>query len=318
MADPTLEEMLARHGVNWTSPPKSGALQHLIDTANRTLREPIRGLGKERMTPDDINALLGSFGGLGMTAFHGSPHKFQPTKKNPLGEFDTAKIGTGEGAQAYGHGLYLAEKPGVAGSYQTAGKAGYTNVSVAGRELKSDYMVGPKGSWQPDAGDFLEVTGKEFGELSGSKAKKLLLRYAPDNVKSSMARIPDSQFTISRSKGNLYTVDLPDEHIGKMLDWNLPVSKQPENVKTAIRKLGIDPDGLSLSKGGDLINGAEWSVARGAAKRAGFKNVEEALGASGVPGIKYLDQGSRAAGEGSRNFVVFPGNEGILKILKRE
>jgi hypothetical protein len=27
------------------------------------------------------------------------------------------KIGTGEGAQAYGHGLYLAENPGVATDY---------------------------------------------------------------------------------------------------------------------------------------------------------------------------------------------------------
>jgi hypothetical protein len=25
----------------------------------------------------------------------------------------------------------------------------------------------------------------------------------------------------------------------------------------------------------------------------------------GIPGIKYLDQGSRSSGEGSRNFVVF-------------
>ena len=43
-----------------------------------------------------------------MVAFHGSPHKFNPTPRNPLGEFDLSKIGTGEGAQAYGHGIYVA------------------------------------------------------------------------------------------------------------------------------------------------------------------------------------------------------------------
>jgi len=37
---------------------------------------------------------------IGMTVWHGSPHKFD--------KFDICKIGTGEGAQAYGHGLYLA------------------------------------------------------------------------------------------------------------------------------------------------------------------------------------------------------------------
>ena len=48
-----------------------------------------------------INESLGA-----VTAWHGSPHKFD--------KFDMSKIGTGEGAQAYGHGLYMAETPEVA------------------------------------------------------------------------------------------------------------------------------------------------------------------------------------------------------------
>ena len=43
-------------------------------------------------------------------AFHGSPHDFD--------RFDMRKIGSGEGAQAFGHGLYFAESEGVARSYQ--------------------------------------------------------------------------------------------------------------------------------------------------------------------------------------------------------
>jgi hypothetical protein len=40
---------------------------------------------------------------------------------------------------------------------------------------------------------------------------------------------------------------------------------------------------------------------------------------AGVPGVKYLDAGSRySAGTGTRNFVVFPGEEKKVKILKRE
>jgi len=38
---------------------------------------------------------------------------------------------------------------------------------------------------------------------------------------------------------------------------------------------------------------------------------------NGIPGIRYLDGGSRGAGQGSSNFVVFPGNEGLLSILER-
>ena len=39
-------------------------------------------------------------------AYHGSPYEFDA--------FDMGKIGTGEGAQSYGHGLYFAEAPEVA------------------------------------------------------------------------------------------------------------------------------------------------------------------------------------------------------------
>src|SRR5215510_3136348 len=48
----------------------------------------------------------------GIRAYHGSPHDFE--------RFDLSKIGTGEGAQAYGHGLYFAENEGVAGEYRRA------------------------------------------------------------------------------------------------------------------------------------------------------------------------------------------------------
>jgi hypothetical protein len=36
---------------------------------------------------------------------------------------------------------------------------------------------------------------------------------------------------------------------------------------------------------------------------------------AGIPGIKYFDQGSRTAGEGSRNYVVFDDN--LIEILRK-
>ena len=55
-----------------------------------------------------------------LDVYHGTPHRFDPTEENPLGEFDASKVGTGEGVQAYGHGVYLAESPDVAKTYQSA------------------------------------------------------------------------------------------------------------------------------------------------------------------------------------------------------
>ncbi len=40
------------------------------------------------------------------------------------------------------------------------------------------------------------------------------------------------------------------------------------------------------------------------------------LNSLGIPGIRYLDGGSRSAGNGTRNFVIFDGD--TAKILKRE
>ena len=38
---------------------------------------------------------------------------------------------------------------------------------------------------------------------------------------------------------------------------------------------------------------------------------------NGISGIRYLDGGSRSAGQGSSNYVIFPGNESFLQILER-
>lgn len=56
-----------------------------------------------------------------LQVFHGSPHEFPPTARNPLGEFSIEHIGKGEGAQAYGHGVaYVAGHEPVATHYRDA------------------------------------------------------------------------------------------------------------------------------------------------------------------------------------------------------
>ena len=70
-------------------------------------------------------------------AYHGSPHDFE--------RFDLSKIGTGEGAQAYGHGLYFAENEGVAKGYRE--RQGFANKSN-----KALYrLVRPSSRWRTAA-----------------------------------------------------------------------------------------------------------------------------------------------------------------------
>ena len=53
----------------------------------------------------------------GMVSWHGGPNKWAPEPGFPKGRPRLDKIGTGEGAQAYGHGFYSADAPDVAKTY---------------------------------------------------------------------------------------------------------------------------------------------------------------------------------------------------------
>lgn len=153
-----------------------------------------------------------------MTAYHGSPHSFDA--------FDTGKIGIGEGAQSYGHGLYFAENPDVARTYQE--------------------------------------------------------------------KLADAE-----TEGNLYQVLI---HANKdhMLDWDKPFEEQSQHVQDTLKKFGI-----SSGESGEQIYGR---MARKASERkmqmpdkhgplviprGGDVGASEMLHDAGIPGIRYLDQGSR-------------------------
>jgi hypothetical protein len=50
-------------------------------------------------------------------------------------------------------------------------------------------------------------------------------------------------------------------------------------------------------------------------EREGAQYAAQALKNAGFPGIRYLDAGSRGAGDGTRNYVVF--DENIIEIVKK-
>src|SRR5580765_7610443 len=82
--------------------------------------------GVPSATPTTMERLWADETG-GIRAFHGSPHSFD--------RFDLSKIGTGEGAQAYGHGLYFAENEGVAKGYRDALTPRPAGLSDAGHDV---------------------------------------------------------------------------------------------------------------------------------------------------------------------------------------
>jgi hypothetical protein len=285
---------------------------------------------------------------LPLDVYHGTPHTLPPTARNPLGEFDASKIGTGEGAQAYGHGIYTAESPGVAESYR---KALSDNVfSVNGADL-----LGPSSKYgttgqnparaaqstpEKMASYALDSAVKSGSADPAAAAIAHILRYGKGNPDATAALEVVRQWRVQGAKaeaGNLYKIDLPDKMIAKMLDWDKPMSEQPSNVQKFfapyVEKMRKIEGGSSGSEWGDLAAPRTYDPTGNELLRLISQNnnmnaqtvlggglgpeVSAKLRQAGIPGIKYLDATSRDAGKGTRNFVTFPGEEKKMTILKR-
>jgi len=180
--------------------------------------------GSYDVPPEDliVRNPTGSVASL-LTVYHGSPHKFD--------RFDASKIGTGEGAQAYGHGLYFAEAPGVAEDYRrTLAGNKLTFADDAARESATKLM--PFGFEDPVA---VMKGALGLNNNVASAIKKLRGSYDEDpNLKAHanhLADLLESGAVRPERAGHLYTVDLPDEKIARMLDWDKPLSEQPEVIK---------------------------------------------------------------------------------------
>lgn len=204
----------------------------------------------------------------GIRAYHGSPHDFD--------EFRSDKIGTGEGAQAYGHGLYFAQKEGVARNYRDALT---TRAQGAGDEVSAAYakVASPNG--------FLIVKGNNYSSPERVLRDVTAGHLKPDDLPEELAGAVRKYV----SPGKMYEVNI-NANEDDFLDWDKPLSGQGPKAAQALqaelqRYLGPAYKGqISNYEGkaaGDILN--ESGAIRG----------DRFSKQAGIPGIKYLDQGSR-------------------------
>ena len=281
---PTTEEIL--QAIPRINPDYQGSSQHeMVGSLTAPALAKMLKMGAE--------ATKGMKGGLSI-AYHGTPHEIQ-------GGFDLSKVGTGEGNQTYGHGIYFAENPSVAKGYQeTLGQ-------------KKDIVV-----FKGNDGFYVKKgLGSEGENLagpfsSGSEAEKV------------RKALPENQ-------GNLYKVDVPDEHMPFMLHWDKPLTEQTPEVRKALEKIGIKTDKQKLNEFDDAL----LAALTGNANTTLPKEPLNALGSSiyhnvltgspesksaklnelGIKGIRYLDEGSRGKKEGTYNIVTF--DPQTVKILEK-
>ena len=312
-----------------------------------------RGTETGKLTPEALQAVtfgtlapgmaFGARGSLGMggsklplprpepsiRAYHGSPHSFD--------RFDMSKIGTGEGAQAYGHGLYFAEREGIARTYKES-------LSGDALELGGQRIVPAAGS--PGDMALAQLRSVPPGSEPFFEARRSLrsLRDAPDSTaytrdaaNAALKQLDDWQLAGGKPvvDGHMYEVAIHADP-AKFLDWDKPLTQQSPHVQKALKRFGFNPQKTEL----DAYDNALLAALDGTGPTklpkqpsdplganiyesskivpGGFRDpvaASQALREAGIPGIKYLDQGSRAAGDGSRNHVVFDDN--LIEILRK-
>ena len=259
-----------------------------------------------------------------MIAYHGTPHEIK-------GSFDISKVGTGEGAQAYGHGMYFAENPKVAESYAgispTSGSYPPMRRSINGVEVEV-------GTPEAHAATLLNANGmtvKKAKDLVNSWINDPSAMSAGENTIARWKKTLDTLNTINKKSdvkdvglGNLYKVDIPDAYIPTMMDYDKPLGQQSAIVKKALNNMRkqITPE-MKMELGGDMnllfgkdITPVQFLNTMEIIHPTGGVGIgEKMLNELGVKGMRYLDATSRNTGKGTSNFVVFDPKE--VKILEK-
>lgn len=268
--------------------------------------------------------------------YHGSKHEFVA--------FDVSKQGTGEGSQARGAGVYVGEQR-QTGEY-------YRNTTVADERAAIEYdgktyfngedssFGGPQTNgvgWEAlhaikqQGGDRAKAV-EAFTQLADREAGITPSR----GLEGYYRAVADFAATVDPAKvkpmgGYLYSGRIKREHYDQMLDWDAPLKDQPPAVQKFMQGLGQEKLGMLVNHGvplkdysvldrkigGDLYEGLAGQNVRSAGEGSDHAAASSArLKEAGIPGLKYLDAGSRVAGKGTRNMVLF--DPAIAEITGRE
>jgi hypothetical protein len=358
--------------------------------AVRALEEGLLGMS---MTPEA--AALRQFGGDefgGFTLYQGSPHNFsaerlvrmpdgstqyvvgapdvlpdvpagaEVLRDFPLGRQRMDKIGTGEGNQAFGYGLYGAQNEGIARGYRDAlSSANWERMTFDGMPVsklpdalrkKLFYNFGGTTSIDDAVKMHRDGVARYLEEAGGDTTDPIYL----EELKSLMF-VEDAAKRLNSPPGSMYELNINADP-ADFLDWDKPLSEQPQ----VFSRLGMQPirsydkifeEANNLMKAGDAsagrkngwmddpeissrvnalqqelsqtpsdmsVQGLLMKIGGDTPNPQGFSadramvTATDKLREAGIPGIRYLDAGSRSTG-GTSNFVIF--DENLIDIVRK-
>ena len=252
-------------------------------------------------------------GGLSQTeAYHGSPYKFD--------KFTTEKIGTGEGAQAFGWGLYFTDLEGIARGYAEE-LAKFVDVEIDGKKVESDTLLGWISLLQEQYSG-QKITKEDLSD----KAIERAYEYGYI-TKSDYDLIKNAKEVNVRSIKNLYKVSLhkgktPDQYT--WLEWDKPASEKQKNLigdliseisgeGSVAKKATLKNRVLKSDTGSQLYR--EISSILGSDKSASLLLLD-----AGIDGVKYpaesIARGATSDTARGFNYVVFDENAVTIEEAK--
>jgi hypothetical protein len=249
-------------------------------------------------------------------AWHGSPHIFD--------KFDSSKLGTGEGVQMFGPGLYFAENPEVAKWYrETLSGDPRTSLNQIFTWMRDD----PSMTVDRYAG----ANASHLGDLL--RSMRGLQKYADDDTVLSTIRqlmadpglprnswAPDSIRAFKRLDdyfgtnplGALYEVGIHEDP-QKFLSLDRPLHMQGK-IGDRAAEIFSDVGGRPYDPLRPLIANPSHTFADPIIREP---DVAAQMLQEGIPGVRYFDGASRRRGAGTQNFVTFPGADDLIEIIQR-
>lgn len=220
------------------------------DAKLATPKPRISSPGVEKQQASSFNNIITENGEVyNQSAYHGTPHSFE--------QFDLGAVGTGEGAQAHGWGLYFAADKKIADERYRKRLA--NNQYVIETDEATYYFDIEKQDWvdkktgQPVGGmgtplghALWQVGFREGNVQAELKYLKLQRDALIEENDSSNARRLDflmrtikllekKKFNYRKDNGSLFEVDILENDV--LLDENKTLDEQPENVKNTLRKM---------------------------------------------------------------------------------
>ena len=256
----------------------------------------------------------------GIIAFHGSGADFN--------KFEIGMIGTGEGNQAFGHGLYFTDNEDIAKFYKESVEKGGSdyiklnginiigNVTGLNKTKFDDYLkntIPPE--YYDDAIDILDNMGVGLRTLDDADAmasERFNLK-----PKKQIYEIIKKDITESRhiNKGKMYKVGLAPQ-LDELIDYDAPLSAQSNKVKEALKPIyekyelpEYEPFFALQTKFPGFVGNNKVTPSM----------LSEELSNAGLKGIKYRSSNSRTQSTGSakpeQNYVIF--DDSMIKIMEK-